>query len=332
VLVTDCGTRGQCDVAQGRSVALQAPSTACTHAQSIPVLHRPDHALHCRVCCGHARGGWTARGLAPAWAAARMGQLRHGPLLVLLVALSGEDRAGMTECRAPMLTRRREHCAPQASSLPQYCTRINAWMWLPAAGALAFQDDLLLDVERLLLEQPDASTCSIDGFGAYGTPQYVSSHAAGLVGGYGYGSSSSSLASLDAAGSPGGYGAGYGASTSLGYGYTEDAAFNEAATLTCAPLVTKGRLLGIGGLKNCEVRVCACACVRVCMCAASWQAGAGSLNTSQCTQASCMLGSPQLPCMHQAGFARMRARAHHLCCMHAVLPLLLSLPHHASIF
>lgn len=164
-----------------------------------------------------------------------------------------------------------------------------------AAGALAFQDDLLLDVERLLLEQPDASTCSIDGYGAYGTPQYVSSRSAGLVGGYGYGSSSSSssLASLDAAGSPGGYGAGYGASTGLGYGYTEGAAFDEAATLTCAPLVTKGRLLGVGGLKNCEVCVVLCARVRVRACAQHGGTQGPAASTQHiCMQASCML------CLH----------------------------------
>lgn len=55
-----------------------------------------------------------------------MAQLRHGPLLLLLLALSGADPAGMTERSAPMLTRRRERCVSQASSPPQMIKSLDA--------------------------------------------------------------------------------------------------------------------------------------------------------------------------------------------------------------
>jgi len=138
------------------------------------------------------------------------------------------------------------------------------------------EEALFGDVQRLLLEQApmaaaEVASCTISGFGTYGTPLYVETEKTlPVMGSYGYGelsagtyglSSLDSLSMSDPAAPSVDYGdrqlAGYGGGEELaGYGYAASAGrlVRGKTLVACTPLITRGRLLGVGGLTNCRVR------------------------------------------------------------------------------
>jgi hypothetical protein len=138
------------------------------------------------------------------------------------------------------------------------------------------EEALFGDVQRLLMEQApmaqaEVASCTISGFGTYGTPQYIETEKTVpiSIGAYGYGelsagsyglSSLESLSTSDLAEPRLDYGdrqlAGYGGEEELsGYGYGASAQqlVRVKTLVACTPLVTRGRLLGVGGLTNCRV-------------------------------------------------------------------------------
>jgi hypothetical protein len=149
------------------------------------------------------------------------------------------------------------------------------------SGALVFGD--VIDVDRLLLESGETSAapapCSVEGFGSYGEPvftmveqQLAGSAAAAVNNSEQPSSSGSSTAGMRlaapaaaAAGDPETPGA-YALSTEADSSSSsraaqervmlQESALQEASVrqlTSCTPLLTSGRLLGIGGLANCTV-------------------------------------------------------------------------------
>jgi hypothetical protein len=165
--------------------------------------------------------------------------------------------------------------AAAAAAVPSLCS-----------GVLGFGD--VIDVGRLLLEASDASSaavpapCSVQGYGTYGEPVFTMVEQQPLAGTTpGYAVSNSNLDQPSSTGSsstsgmrlsapagdpetPGAYALSIEADNSSSSSsraaqeriMLQESGLQEAAVrqlTSCTPLLTSGRLLGIGGLANCTV-------------------------------------------------------------------------------